>query len=184
MKGPPNAHIELKTGSCQSTPRWDLETIRQRKDATSFQGRGNKGWWIRTDSDSSAATLKDRWPQPSKSSKKMISNLEFYMYPTPTCQDRLNTFQTYKFSKIHILSPCLRKCPEHKSEDETKKKEDPEFTQEGGVPEMRGKGAKEESPASGPGGSIFGGFGRHCWNYENIWTFSMTLRADTNKQQI
>ena len=140
MKGPPNAHIELKTGSCQSTPRWDLETIRQRKDATSFQGRGNKGWWIRTDSDSSAATLKDRWPQPSKSSKKMIYNLEFYMLPNPNVSRQIK-----HVSDIQVLeNSYLEPLPQEVSRTQVrrwnkKKKEDPEFTQEGGVPEIRGK---------------------------------------------
>ena len=55
------------------------------------------------------------------------------------CRDRLNTFQTYKFLKIHILCPCLRKSLEHKSGDGTNKERGPRIYPGGRCPWDEGK---------------------------------------------
>lgn len=85
------------------------------------------------------------------------------MYPTQTikCQDRLKTFQTYKFSKIHILCPCLRNSPEQMSKHEANKGRGHRIYPGGKRPwDAREGRAQDDSSLSGPGCSILGGFGK------------------------
>ena len=85
------------------------------------------------------------------------------------CQDRLNAFQTYKFSKIHILCPCLRKSPEHKSEGGTNKERGPRVQPGGRRPWDEGKrGLKMRALSQVQAAAFSESLGDTAEIYENI----------------